>query len=75
MKKLVLTFLAVSAVFISCKKKDTYGYTCRCKNNNTGQADTIYTIRVQTSGEASYICGDYADTANAHGENIECKID
>lgn len=75
MKKLVLTLLIIPAVFISCKKKDTYGYTCRCKDKGTGQADTIYTITIQTSGEASFYCRNYADTANAHGKNIECNID
>lgn len=75
MKKTTLTLLLISAVIISCKKKDTYGYTCRCHDKNTGQTDTIYTIRMRTSGEASYTCRDHADTANAYGKNIDCKID
>lgn len=75
MKKILFILLALNMVFISCKKKDTYGYTCRCNDKATGQSDTIYTIRVQTSGEAAYRCEDYGDTANVYGKNIACKID
>ena len=66
MKYIILPVTAL-LIFVSCKKKDTYGYTCTCKDNASGQTDTAYTIRVQTSGEASYICGDYEDTANFYG--------
>lgn len=59
----------------SCKGKDTYGYTCRCHDKSTGQTDTIYALRVPTSGEAAYRCKNFADTANAYGKNLDCKID
>lgn len=75
MKNIILLIFLLMAGFIACKKKDTYGYTCRCKDKSTGLSDTIYTIRVPTSGEASYRCQDYADTANVYGKNIECAID
>lgn len=75
MKKLLPIALILITGFIACKKKDTYGYTCRCKDKNSGQSDTLYTLRVPTSGEASYRCKDHADTANAYGKNIECNID
>lgn len=75
MKKILFVLLALTAGYISCKKKDTYGYTCRCYDKSTGQSDTTYTLRVPTSGEAAYRCKDHADTANAYGKNIECNID
>jgi len=75
MKNIILLLLLLVVGIVACRKKDTYGYTCRCKNKSTGQSDTIYTLRVPTSGEASYRCKDYADTANAYGKNIECAID
>jgi len=73
--KYIFLIVVVVAVFFSCKKKDTYGYTCRCHDNVTGKADTVYAINTETSGEATYRCKDYADTANAHGKNIKCTID
>ena len=75
MKRILFILIVVGIGVVSCNKKDTYGYTCRCNNQATGQSDTIYTIRVQTSGEAAFRCEDYADTANAYGKNIACKID
>lgn len=60
--------------FLSCKKKDTYGYSCVCTDKTSGLTDTTFTLRLQTSGEASYICKEHADTANAYGKNIECDI-
>jgi len=74
MRKIVLFTLVVAGLY-SCNKKDTYGYTCRCHDNTSGATDTIYTITVQTSGEASYLCKDYGDTVNAYGGNVKCKID
>ncbi|MCB0696531.1 MAG: hypothetical protein KDC07_04155 [Chitinophagaceae bacterium] len=73
MKHLVIPVMIVM-VFVACRKKDTYGYTCTCDDKSSGKTDTTYTIRVQTSGEASYICHDHADTANFYGKNIECNI-
>lgn len=75
MKKIFLVTVLLIGCLAACKKKDTYGYTCRCKDKTTGQSDTIYTLRVPTSGEAAYRCKDWADTANAYGKNIECEID
>lgn len=74
MRKIILLALGLTGLY-SCIKKDTYGYTCRCYNNNSGATDTIYTITVQTSGEASYICKNHGDTVNAYGGNVKCKID
>lgn len=71
----MLVLLALIGMTASCAKKDTYGYTCRCKDKVTGASDTIYTINIATSGEAHYYCKDYADTANAYGKNISCDID
>ncbi len=73
MKRIILPIL-VLIVVASCNKKDTYGYTCTCTDKDSGKADTTYTIRVETSGEASYVCRDYADTANYYGKNIDCTI-
>lgn len=73
MKYIFLPVLMM-VMFLSCKKKDTYGYSCVCKDKTSGQVDTTYTIRLQTSGEAEYICKDHADTANFYGKNIECDI-
>ncbi|HEY9178043.1 MAG TPA: hypothetical protein VIN07_10145 [Flavipsychrobacter sp.] len=75
MKNILFIVFVLITGATACKKKDTYGYTCRCQDKNSGQTDTIYTLRVPTSGEASYRCKDFADTANASGKNIECKID
>lgn len=73
MRYLVLFVFAVSLLY-SCKK-DTYGYTCRCQEKDTGAADTVYTIVEQTAGQANYRCNDYADTANEYGANIKCNLD
>lgn len=73
MRYTILMVLAVS-IFYSCKK-DTYGYTCRCQDTNTGAADTAYTISTETSGQANYECKNYADTANKYGANIKCYVD
>lgn len=74
MRYIILIILAAGAI-AACKKKDTYSYTCRCTNTASGLADTVFSLNVPTSGEASYRCKDYADTANAYGDHISCKID
>ena len=74
MKYLVIALLAVGT-FAACKKKDTYGYTCNCKNKSTQVQDTTFTVRVETSGEAQYICRNTADTMNKYGGNVSCNVE
>lgn len=74
MRKLIIIMLVMIVGLFSCTKKDTYGYTCNCTNKETKAADTSFIINVETSGEASYRCRDYADTANVYGKNIECIL-
>jgi hypothetical protein len=71
----IIGCLAILLTLAACSKKDTYGYNCRCTDKTTGAEDTFFTIRVQTFGEAGYTCEDHADTVNAYGGNLQCKID
>ncbi len=73
MKKITLVIVILCSLY-SCKKKDTYGYTCRCKDKVSNN-DTIFTLRLPTSGEAYYKCKDHQDTANKYGANYNCEID
>lgn len=73
MKYLVLP--ALLCLSLGSCKKDSYGYTCSCKDKTSGHADTSLIIRVQTSGEADYRCKNFADTANKYGKNIQCTLD
>lgn len=73
MKKIILITVLLGSLY-SCKKKDSYGYTCRCSDQISNN-DTIFTLRTATSGEAYYNCKDYQDTANKYGANYNCEID
>lgn len=75
MMKYLITFLLIGGLFCSCKRKDTYGYTCTCNDQSSGAIDTTYSIRVEAIGMANYQCKNYRDTANAHGKNIDCYIE
>lgn len=73
MRYILLGFAFVIAM-ASCKK-DTFAYNCTCNDKTTGVQDTFFTLRVQASGEANYMCVSHADTANVRGKNIQCKLD
>ncbi|MCB0700976.1 MAG: hypothetical protein H6551_08170 [Chitinophagales bacterium] len=74
MKFIIPAILGMTILFVSCKKKDSYGYTCTCKEKVSGAIDTTFTLRVGTSGEADYLCNNVADTSNKYGKNVECTL-
>lgn len=73
MKYLVFIIL-ILAVCVSCKKEN-YGYSCSCTQNSNGAVDTNFTLRVETSGEANYLCKDYEDTATFYGKDVKCILE
>ncbi len=81
MKKRFLTILTIAIAGIititmsttGCKK-DSYGYTCKCVDATKLRVDTFITYRVETSGEAFFLCTSFQDTANKYGRPYECEI-
>lgn len=74
MRLIIPAVFSMFIMLLSCKKKDSYGYTCTCNDIQSGALDSSFTLRVGTSGEATYLCNNVADTANKYGKNIKCTL-
>lgn len=74
MRNLLITITITAILFAACKKKDSFNYVCSCKIAATGLNDTNFIINAATSGQAAYLCHNYADSANKKGKGYACDI-